>query len=132
MKRPATVCISEFSLEVLAGEEGRGSEHVSARLARAIRLYLNYSDSDQPGWLYPSFRRDKVVGEVEVELSVGEGLLRELEIEAERQGVTVSQMTEHAALYYAAELDAGHLTQRIRGDLDAEAVEGAGSGGSSA
>jgi hypothetical protein len=33
--------------------------------------------------------------------------------EAARQQVSVTQLLEHAALYYAAELDAGRLTERI-------------------
>ncbi len=45
-------------------------------------------------------------------------LWREFEEEAERQGVSVEQLAEHAAFYFAAELDAGRVTQRILDDLE--------------
>ena len=41
---------------------------------------------------------------------------REVRLEAARQHVSVTQLLEHAALYYVAELDAGRLTERILGE----------------
>jgi hypothetical protein len=117
MKRSLTLRLSKFSLEALAGEQGQRSKQVQAKLARAVRLYLDDRDSGRPGWVYPGFLRDKEASEVELELVADEGLLRALEEEAGKQGVSVSQMAGHAALYYAAELNAGHLTQRILDDL---------------
>lgn len=117
MKGSLTLRLSKFSLEALTGEEGQRSKQVQTKLARAVRLYLNDRDSGQPGWAYPVFLRDKEISEVELELVADEGLLRALEKEASRQRVSVSQMACHAALYYAAELNAGHLTQRILDDL---------------
>ena len=35
-----------------------------------------------------------------------------------RQEVTVEQLAEHAAFYFAAELDAGRVTERILDDLE--------------
>lgn len=116
--------LSKFSLEALAGGSGQDLERASARLARAVRLYLNDRESGQPGWVYPGFLRDKETDGVELELVVDEGLLRALEEEARRQHVSVSQMAGHAALYYAAELNAGHLTQRILDDLGDDDGEG--------
>jgi hypothetical protein len=55
---------------------------------------------------------------VEVELEIDDSLWGQMEREAERQHVTVTQLLEHAALYYAAELDAGRLTERILDQLD--------------
>jgi hypothetical protein len=58
-------------------------------------------------------------------LEVASDLWSDLEQEALRQGVTVEQMAEHAAFYFAAELDAGRVTQRILDDLEAgEGSEG--------
>jgi hypothetical protein len=60
---------------------------------------------------------------VELELAVSQGLWRAFEKEAERQGASVPQMAEHAVLYFAAQLDAGHITQRILDDLEDEDTE---------
>ncbi len=52
-----------------------------------------------------------------MELSVDEGLWDSLEQEAARQGVPAPRLAEHAALYFAADRDAGRVTQRILEDL---------------
>lgn len=44
-----SVRIGEFSFKALEGEDGSGSEHVRAGLARAVRLYLSDPDSNRPG-----------------------------------------------------------------------------------
>jgi hypothetical protein len=119
MKRPLTLHLSKFSFEALAGDEGQGSEQENAaRLVRAFRLYLEDRDSNQPGWAYPRFLRGEETAGLELELVVEEDLLCALEEEAGRQGVSVSQMAGHAAFYYAAELNAGRLTQRILNELE--------------
>jgi hypothetical protein len=94
-----------------------------AKLEQAVRLYLGDSDSRHAGWAYPSFLHDGERGDVELELVADEGLLLALEEQAGMQGASVSQMAAHAVLYYAAELDAGHLTERILDDLEIEARE---------
>jgi hypothetical protein len=43
----------------------------------------------------------------------------QFEAEAGKQGVSAQQLLEHAAFYFAAELDAGRITRRILDDLDA-------------
>ena len=44
-------------------------------------------------------------------------LWKDFEGEATRQAVRVEQLAEHAAFYFAAEVDAGRITQRILDDL---------------
>lgn len=116
-KRSLTLRLGALCVETLAGEDGQGSERVPARLVRAVRFYLADKGSNQPGWAYPGFLSDKEVEGVDLELTVEENLLRALKQEAYRQGVSVSQLAEHAVLYYAAEQDAGRITQRILDDL---------------
>jgi hypothetical protein len=113
-----TVCLSRFAFEAVAGEQEEGSKHVPAMMARAVRYYLNDRDSGRPGWLYPPFLRDsEVAGDVKLEVSIDEQLWRSLEEEAERQGVSVPQMVEHVALYFAAEANSGRIAERILDDL---------------
>lgn len=84
---------------------------------RVIRFYLKERGSDVPGWSYPDLLREgHPEEEVEVELDIEDSLWREVRLEAARQHVSVTQLLEHAALYYAAELDAGRLTERILGE----------------
>jgi hypothetical protein len=83
-------------------------------ILKVIRFYLKEKGSGGPGWSYPDLlRQGSPEEEVEVELEIEESLWREMRAEASRQGVTITQLLEHAALYYAAELDAGRLTERI-------------------
>lgn len=119
MKRPATVCLSTIAREGLAGEEEPDAEHVPARAVRAIHYYLGDREADRVGWAYPAFMREREKGDgVKLELSVEDELWRALEREAAAQGVSVEQLAEHAALYFAAEVNSGRATLRILDDLD--------------
>jgi hypothetical protein len=120
MKRSVVVHLSELSLSALSEGKDEIQEDVSARLELAVRVYLRDSGSGLPGWQFPSRLRDSRSGEVELQVEVDENLWLELEEEADRQGVSVSQMAAHAAFHYAAELDSGRIAERIRDDLDAE------------
>jgi hypothetical protein len=125
VKRSRTVGLSRFVVEAIGGEGGADDRRVSARLMQAVRLYLADRNSDRPGWRYPAFLPERPAGEdVALELSADEGLWRALEGEAERQGVSLRQMLEHAALCYAAELSAGRATERIVESLEAETEPG--------
>jgi hypothetical protein len=126
VKREVDVRLGSFAREALAREQrgrGVGDEAVSAAAVRAIRCYLEDKGAEGPGWRYPSFRRGerKNDGRVGLHLSIDEGLWQALEEEAERQGVSAQQMLEHAAIYFAAEIDAGRVTQRIIDDIDRKA-----------
>jgi hypothetical protein len=123
VKREIDVRLGSFAREALAREQrgrGVGDEAVSAAAVRAIQCYLQDKGSEGPGWLYPPFRRKETRsdGRVGLHLSIDESLWGALEQEAERQGVSPQQMLEHAAIYFAAEVDAGRVTQRIIDDID--------------
>jgi hypothetical protein len=113
MERPVSLRLGHFPVEVLAEADG-GADNLQRAFRRAIRLYLNDAGADRPGWAYPDFLRDKKeTGEVGVELSIDEVLWIAFEDEAERQGISPSRLASHAALYYAAEFEAGHIPRRI-------------------
>ena len=100
---------------------GNGSKPSSDDVVRVIRFYLKERAGERAGWAYPDLMREgRPEEEVEVELEIDNSLWGQMENEAERQQVTVTQLLEHAALYYAAELDAGRLTERILDELDEE------------
>jgi hypothetical protein len=115
-KRQVAVVLSHLAFE---GLTGGGDEPAAAALEGALRCYLGDRDSQRPAWPYPDFLRgSETEGEFAIELELDAGLWREFEQEAELQGVSVQQLAEHAAFYFAAELDAGRVTQRILDDLE--------------
>jgi hypothetical protein len=116
-KKAVTVGVSAFALEALAGDDQGGVERLPVTMVRAIRCYLNDHDSGRAGWPYPDFLRKRKGGGVALELSVDEDLWRAFEAEAVRQGVSTQQLAGHAAFYFAAEVDAGRVTERILEDL---------------
>jgi len=120
-KQAVTVRLSQLAFEALAGEARQGSVHAPpSRTESAIRVYLGDKGSNQAAWPYPGFLRgSEVQGDVELELDIAPDLWLQFEAEAEKQGVSAQQLLEHAAFYFAAELNAGRLTQRIIDDLAA-------------
>ena len=95
------------------------SEPNSDDVLRVIRFYLKEKGAGGTGWSYPDLLREgRPEEEVEVELEIEDALWHEVRLEAARQHVSVTQLLEHAALYFAAELDAGRLTQRILDELE--------------
>ena len=116
-KSRVDVTLSELAFQALTSD---GADvDVPLRLESAVRCYLGDRDSGRPAWSYPAFLRgSETRGEVRVQLEVPGGLWQDFEEEATRQGVTVEQLAEHAAFYFAAELDAGRVTQRILSDLE--------------
>ena len=119
MKRRIAVSLSEIARNGLAGEERPREGCVPVRAVRAIRYYLSDKGSGRPGWEYPSFMRgEEPVSGAEVELDVDEEVWASLEREAEAQGVSPGQLVEHAALYFAAEVNSGRTTLRLLDDFD--------------
>jgi len=115
-KRGVTIALSELAFDALTG--GKSDVDASLRIENAVLCYLGDRDDGGAAWVYPEFLRgSETRGEVEAELEVKTDLWRDFEAEATRQGVTVEQLAEHAAFYFAAELDAGRVTQRILDDL---------------
>jgi hypothetical protein len=119
-KQAVTVRLSQLAFEALAAEEPSGSPRAPVRTESAIRIYLGDKGLERPAWPYPGFLRGSEIQEdVGLELNVEPDLWLQFEAEAEKQGVSTQQLLEHAAFYFAAELDAGRVTQRILEDLDA-------------
>jgi hypothetical protein len=117
------VKLGGFAARILASRQhrdaGNGVQPSSDDIAKVIRFYLSERGGERVAWAYPDLLREERPGEeMELELELDESLWGEMEREADRQDVTVTQLLEHAVLYYAAELDAGRLTERILGELE--------------
>lgn len=115
-KLDVTVVISQLAFEALMGKED-GTE-TQVRMESALRCYLGDQHTDRPAWPYPGFLRgSETQRDVRVDFEVEKGLWGAFGEEATAQGVSVEQLAEHAAFYFAAELNAGRLTERILEDL---------------
>jgi hypothetical protein len=114
MKRSVTVKLGALAIDALGGKRGRPP--ASEELTRAIHFYLNDTNRPGAGWTYPRFLRDRNAVGIEFDLSLEDSLWIALEAEARAQGISMAQLLEHAALYYAAEVDAGRVAERILGD----------------
>lgn len=116
-KREVTVVLSRLALEGLATA---AAMPVPAAMEGALRCYLGDRGLERPAWPYPAFLRgSETEKDASIELELGTELWRQFEEEADRQGVSVEKLAEHAAFYFAAELDAGRVTQRILDELEA-------------
>jgi len=110
------LAISRQAYDALAeGVSGEGS--IDRRLQGAVRLYLADKGTGRPAWPYPSFLRgSENAAEVPLEIEFDPPLASAFEAEAGEQSISPSQLAEHAAFYFAAEVDAGRVTQRILED----------------
>lgn len=118
VKRHVSLRLGEFTIYALAGEKGPASGQVRSNAVRALRYYLGEHDTGRPDWPCPTFLSDGGGGSVELDLAVDDDLWRSFEREAERQGVDVGKLADHAALYFAADRDAGRLTDDALDQLD--------------
>jgi hypothetical protein len=110
-KRHVTLCLSQLAYEAVMGEEV--DSPLQARMERAVGFYLGDKGS-RPAWAYPGFLRgSEAPAGVSVDFDVDEALWNAFEEEAATQSVTVGQLAEHAAFYFAAGGDAGRLAERI-------------------
>lgn len=124
-RRSVTLRLSRLAFESLGGEGKESPVRAPARTQSAIRLYLSDRGTERPAWPYPGFlRQSETQEDVELEVEVDPDVWLQFEAEAEKQTVTAQQLLEHAAFYFAAELNAGRITQRILDDLDAEEKKG--------
>ena len=116
MARSFEVRLSDFAVGALARGEPRDSEQLRHRSRPRDSLLPARGAARRPGWSVPSTLREERDGR-ELELELDGELLRQLEAEARKQDVSLSRLVSQAAIYYAAELDAGRITQRVLDDL---------------
>jgi len=124
-KRSVTVRLSQLAFEALGGEQHQGSARAPVRTQSAIRLYLSDKGAGRPAWPYPGFlQQSQTQEDVGLELDIDPDIWLQFEAEAGKQDVSAQQLLEHAAFYFAAELNAGRITQRILDDLGSEEKKG--------
>jgi|GEM_PF-598069 len=118
-RQHVTVSLSQLAFDSLIGAEAGSSVSAPVKMESALRIYLGDRDSNRPAWRYPQFLEgSETKADVQVDFVVEQALWRNFEEEAATQGVSVEQLAEHAAFYFAAEASAGRLTERILENFD--------------
>ena len=108
------VVLSTFVLAAI----GQRQADPAAELSLAVTFYLADRGANRPGWPYPGSLLPEAQSEGTVTVGLDPQLWDQLAAEAERQGVAVDLLATHAAIYFAAEIDAGRVTERILADRD--------------
>lgn len=113
MKDEINISFDEFgwqALEERAAKERIGLEDL---VALALRHYESELEGGRAATDVPRFRRAARGESRTLGLEIDEGVKRRLQQEADRRGVALERVYEHAALLFLADLDAGRVAERI-------------------
>jgi len=114
-----TLHLDTFGREALADCARRQGGSPSSVVRAAALHFLADRGAGRPAWRLPRFRRLEIVPEGSpVRIDLDEEILRELDAEAEVQGVTAAQLAEHALIYFLADLDGGRVPEPIGNGVD--------------
>jgi len=99
------------ALEERAAEERLGLEDL---VALALTYYESELSSERAAIEVPRFRRQPSAGETRaLAISVDPASMRHLTDEAERRGVSLERLCEHACMLLLADLDSGQVAERV-------------------
>lgn len=115
MPHSVTVALRLSCIDLLIKE----GEDPGCRLAAAIAYFLAEDSSEVAGHAYPEFRREEKDAGLSRALSIAipVELWRRFKAEAERERVSPDRLLEHAALFFAAQEDAGRVAEWLAEDL---------------
>jgi hypothetical protein len=113
------VRLGPMAAEALSASGRPQAERLEKTLVQAIAYYVGPA-RDTTGWAYPRFLvpDSEPTGRMTVQLELV--VWERIAAEAERQAVEPDALVQHAALFFGAARDAGHLTDRILQELDQE------------
>jgi hypothetical protein len=114
MKEEINITFDEFGWRAL---EDRATQHgigLEALLGLALTYYVSELPSGRAATAVPRFRQAPANGDTRtIALDIDEGIAQQLEQEAERRGVALERVYEHAALFFLADLDAGRVAEQV-------------------
>jgi hypothetical protein len=111
--------LGDFGRTTVGKEAARYSLTVEELVRYAVYYYLDQRESGRQALKLPRFSRTaESEPPLRLSLDLDESIWSELPAEAERQGVSVGRLLEHAVLYLLADLDAGRVASSMldRGD----------------
>lgn len=113
------VPLGDFSVAAL--REAVGPRCTLEAVARqAVYYYLSNRDSGRPGWPYPRFMSGADAAraaDVMLSLRIDERAWERFVAEAGAQRVGPEQLLRHAVLFFAADVEAGHVARRMLDEL---------------
>jgi hypothetical protein len=117
LQRLLVLSLEEFGASTLEAEAERYSVSPTELARHAVRYYLSDRGSGRMALRVPRFLQH-VAREpaLELEVDLDPDAWRELELEAERQDVSVERLLAHAIVYFLADLDAGRVERRMLED----------------
>jgi|SRR5215470_12659569 len=99
------------ALEERAAEERLGLEGL---VSLALTYYESELSSGRAAIEVPRFRRRPNGGETrDMAISIDQASMRRLREEAERRGVSLERLCEHACMLLLADLDSGQVAERV-------------------
>ena len=114
MSRELTLTFDQFGWQRLEAEVRRdGDETLDDVLSCAAAYLAAELPAGRAASLAPAFKPGGRGTPHEVRLEVSRDRWKRLEREAERQGVALERLLEHAALFYLADIDSGRLADRV-------------------
>jgi hypothetical protein len=115
VQRDVVLNLDEFGRHALESfvRERRRSRSVAVRTASLY--YLADREAGRPTWPVPRLARvrGRRGDTVTVTIRLDERTWEVVTAEAERQEVTAETLVEHAILYFLADLDSGHIADRL-------------------
>jgi hypothetical protein len=113
VRRALTLSFDEFGWQRLESEARRDGEGLDDFLSRAMAYFHAERPTGRAATLAPGFKPDARGVPREVRLEGDADCWKDLEGEAQRQGIPIERLLEHAALLYLADSDSGRLARRI-------------------
>lgn len=110
------LALGGFGREAIEEHARRYTLSLEALLGRAAEYYLADRHSQRMTRRLPRFRREPDAAGAPVEIDLEPEVWEALQEEAERQGVPIERVLEHAALSLVADLDSGRVASRILED----------------
>ena len=114
LQRVLLLSLEEFGASTLEAEAERYSVSPAELGRHAVRYYLSDRGSGRIALTVPRFSREAAhEPALELKLDLDPDSWREIEVEAERQGVSVERLLAHAIVYFLGDLDAGRVERRM-------------------
>jgi hypothetical protein len=114
LQRLLVLSLEEFGASTLEAEAERYSVSPAGLARHAVRYYLSDRGSGRMALRVPRFLQDAArEPALELKVDLDPDSWRELEVEAERQGVSVERLLAHAIVYFLGDLDAGRVERRM-------------------
>jgi hypothetical protein len=113
--RELSLTFDDFGWELLESQARHDGETLDEFLARAATYFDGELQAGRPATLAPKFKSEGRGTSRKLRLELTRDCWEHLKTEAERQGVALESLLEHAALLHLADIDSGRIADRVLG-----------------